>query len=101
MAYLSNRQAPLCGADPFGLELLHASISLVTKSDARVRFSVPTFFLLYDLWSLYVVGLRVRTRAVHGSSRNGKPSATSTTADQLLSTLSACENRVILHTGLI
>ena len=72
MAYLSNRQAPLCGADPFGLELLHASISLVTKSDARVRFSVPTFFLLYDLWSLYVVGLRVRTRAVHGSSRNGK-----------------------------
>ena len=23
MAYLSNRQAPLCGADPFGLESLH------------------------------------------------------------------------------
>ena len=79
MAYLSNRQAPLCGADPFGLELLHASISLVTKSDARVRFSVPTFFLLYDLWSLYVVGLRVRTRAqCMVRVGMGKPSATST-----------------------
>ena len=84
MAYLSNRQAPLCGADPFGLESLQSAASLAEDEWKRIlldqidslhrlraRRAVPVRWIM-EIRSLLTPAFQNSTRALqyHKSRRD-------------------------------